>query len=65
MYIFFDPNILLLVVIPKETKHEYVKIKAFSLAAQSRLTLCDPVDYSTRGFPVHHQLPEFAQTHVH
>ena len=65
MYIFFDPNILLLVVIPKETKHECVKIKAFSLAAQSCLTLGDPVDYSTRGFPVHHQLPELAQTHVH
>ena len=29
------------------------------------LTLCDPVDCSTPGLPVHHQLPEFAQTHVH
>ena len=28
-------------------------------------TLCDPMDYSTPGFPVHHQLPELAQTHVH
>jgi len=28
-------------------------------------TLCDPMDYSTLGFPVHHQLPELAQTHVH
>ena len=28
-------------------------------------TLCDPMDYSTPGFPVHHQLLEFAQTHVH
>ena len=28
-------------------------------------TLCDPVDCSTPGFPVHHQLPELAQTHVH
>ena len=26
---------------------------------------CDPMDCSTPGFPVHHQLPEFAQTHVH
>ena len=33
--------------------------------AQSCLTLCDPVDCSTSGFPVHHQLPELAQTHVH
>ena len=32
---------------------------------KSYLTLCDPVDYSTPGFPVHHQLPESAQTHVH
>ena len=29
------------------------------------LTLCDPMDYSMPGFPVHHQLPELAQTHVH
>ena len=28
-------------------------------------TLCDPMDYSTPGFPVLHYLPEFAQTHVH
>ena len=37
----------------------------FSSDAQSCLTLCDPMDYSTPGFPVHHQLPELAQTHVH
>ena len=29
------------------------------------LTLCDPMDCSTPGFPVHHQLPELDQTHVH
>ena len=28
-------------------------------------TLCDPMDYSTPGLPVHHQLPELTQTHVH
>ena len=33
--------------------------------AQSRPTLCDPMDCSTPGLPVHHQLPELAQTHVH
>ena len=33
--------------------------------AQSCPTLWDPVDCSTPGFPVHHQLPELAQTHVH
>ena len=29
------------------------------------LTLCDPMNHSTPGLPVHHQLPEFTQTHVH
>ena len=33
--------------------------------AQSYLTLCDPVGFSTASFPVLHYLPEFAQTHVH
>ena len=32
---------------------------------QSCLTLCDPMDCSMQGFPVHHQLPELAQTQVH
>ena len=33
--------------------------------AQSCPTLCDPTNRSTPGLPVHHQLPEFTQTHVH
>ena len=37
----------------------------FSSVAHSCPTLCDPMDCSTPGFPVHHQLPELAQTHVH
>ena len=37
----------------------------FSSVAQSRLTLCDPMNCSMPGLPVHHQLPEFTQTHVH
>ena len=37
----------------------------FSWVAQSCLTLCDPMNCSTPGLPVHHQLPEFTQTHVH
>ena len=36
----------------------------FSSVAQSCPTLCDPMDYHTPGPPVHHQLPEFTQTHV-
>ena len=37
----------------------------FISAAQSSPTLCDPMNRSTPGLPVHHQLPEFTQTHVH
>ena len=37
----------------------------FSSVTQSCPTLCDPMDCSTPGFPVHHQLLELAQTHVH
>ena len=37
----------------------------FSSVAQSCPTLCNPMDCSTLGFPVHHQLLELAQTHVH
>ena len=37
----------------------------FSSVAQSCPTLCDPMNHSTPGLPVHHHLPEFTQTHVH
>ena len=37
----------------------------FSSVAQSCPTLCDPMNHSTPGLPIHHQLPEFTQTHVH
>ena len=37
----------------------------FSSVAQSCPTLCDPLNRSTPGIPVHHQLPKFTQTHVH
>ena len=37
----------------------------FSSVAQSCPTLCDPINHSTPGLPVHHQLPESTQTHVH
>ena len=42
-----------------------VKVLQFSSVAQSCLTLCDPMDYSTPGFPVHQQLLELVPTHVH
>ena len=37
----------------------------FRSVAQSHLTPYDPMDFSTLGLPVHHHLPELAQTHVH
>ena len=42
----------------------YIAVQ-FSSVAQSCPTLCDPMNRSTPGLPVHHQLPEFTQTHVH
>ena len=41
------------------------ELAQFSSAAKSCPTLCDPMDHSTPGFPVYHQLPEFTQIHVH
>ena len=43
----------------------FVASAQFSSVAQSCLTLSDPMDCSMLGFPVHHHLPELAQTHVH
>ena len=43
----------------------YITLKSVSSVAQSCPTLCDSIDCSMPGFPVHHQLPELAQTHVH
>ena len=58
---------------PEEIKYfisDYIttniaKYFLFSSVAQLCLTLCDSMDCSTPGLPVHHQLPEHAQTHVH
>ena len=55
----------------REDKHDMVdkprrqRVFQFSSVAQSCPTLCDAMDCSTPDFPVHHQLPEHAQTHVH
>ena len=40
-------------------------IISFSAVSSVTQTLCDPINCSTPGFPVRHQLPELAQTHVH
>ena len=44
--------------------HRY-RLAQFSSVSQSCLTLCDPMECSMPGLPVHHQLLEFTQTHVH
>ena len=43
----------------------YISSVQFSSVAQSCPTLCDPMNCSTPGLPVHHQHPEFTQTQVH
>ena len=45
--------------------HTYSHAHQFSSVAQSCVILCEPMNRSTPGLPVHHQLPEFTQTHVH
>ena len=42
-----------------------LRLSQFSSVTQSCLTLCDPMDCSTPGLPVHHQFPKFTQSHVH
>ena len=50
----------------KHTKRSSILLNIqFSSVAQSCPTLCDPMNRSTPGLPVHHHLPEFTQTHVH
>ena len=48
-----------------DLRENSIETYTFSSVAQSRPTFCDPMDRSTPGLPVHHQLPELAQTHVH
>ena len=58
MHVPFDLAIPLLGILSRRSVQ-------FSSVTQSCLTLCDPMNRSTPGLPVHHQLPEFTQTHVH
>ena len=48
----------------KEIQGPAPALVQFSSVAQLCPTLCDPMNYSTPGLPVHHQLPEFTQTQV-
>ena len=61
----------ILTIIPIHPPHHHhthtslTNILQFSSVAQSWLTLGEPMNHSTPGLPVHHQLPEFTQTHAH
>ena len=44
---------------------QFTRSVQFSSVAHWCLTLCDPMNRITPGFPVHHQPPEFTQTHIH
>ena len=50
---------------PKQRYSNVYTSVQWSSFAQLCPTLCDPMNHSTPGLPVHHQLPEFIQTHVH
>ena len=47
------------------TKEKQQVVSSVQFILSTCLTLCDPINCSTPGLPVHHQLPEFTQTHVH
>ena len=51
-------------ILKEREKIKKLETVSVSSVTQSCLTLCDPMDCSTPGFPVHHQLPEPTQTHV-
>ena len=50
---------------PFSLRSDQIRSDQIKSVAQSCPTLCDPMNRSTTGLPVHHQLPEFTQTHVH
>ena len=60
LHYFIKPN-----VPPVGRQNIIISPVQFRLVAQSCLTLCDPMDCSMPGLPVHHQLLEFTQTRVH
>ena len=63
-WIYFSCSHCLFLVLICTSLMNKVKLCLVSSVAQSCLTLCDPMDCSTPGLPVHHQLPEFTQTPV-
>jgi len=68
--LFVESSKLRYLLIPKgKSRHlwliVYINLFQFSSVTQSCPTLRDPMNHSTPGLPVHHQLPEFTQTHIH
>ena len=63
----YKPPILTTEVFPliSEKNYMFSKVLLHSVQSLSRVRLCDLMGHSTPGLPVHHQLPEFTQTHVH
>ena len=58
-------NILVILAVRRKRGKDIItNILQFSSVAQSSPTLCDPMNHSTPGLPLHHQLPEFTQTHA-
>ena len=53
------------IILEVNTTPSTKQVLQFSSVAQSYRILCDPMKRSTPGLPVHNQLPEFTQTHVH
>jgi len=61
----FDTFVLCNMVTTMAVANTSINSVQFISVSQLCLTLCDPMDWSTPGFPVHHQLPKRTQTHVH
>ena len=64
-YIFLETRSYSKIFEKKAHKHDILYTNCWCSVAKSCLTLGNPTDCSTSGFPVLHHLPEFAQTHVH
>ena len=58
-------NILQVTQLNNNKKADSLQSRLRDFQSLSRVWLCDPMDCSTPGLPVHHQIPEFTQTHVH
>ena len=62
---FKEPKWVLKILNERSNSEHVVQFSSVSSVPQSCPILCDPMNRSTPGLPVHHQLPEFIQTHVH